>query len=199
MIYDITTPLNSETPVYPGDPPVRIDRLSDVARGDEFTLSRISMSLHAGTHVDAPSHFMPGAANADAIGLDVLIGPAVLVDIPTAGPITPVVLDALSLRPETTRLLLRTPDSPRDTALDARAAEQLVQYGVKLVGIDRQSIAIADQESQVHRTLLSAGVVIVESLDLTAPPPGAYRLICLPMKITNAEAAPARAVLVDDQ
>jgi len=197
MIYDISTPLSPLTPVYPGDPPVRIARVSDVSAGDDFTLSEIAMSLHAGTHIDAPSHYIPNAANTDAIPLDTLIGPAALAEIPTPGAITPTVLAALALPPTLTRLLLKTPDSPQETALTEPAAQWLVDAGVKLIGIDRMSIGHADQSDAAHRTLLTAGVVIVESLNLSTPPPGDYNLTCLPLNITSTEAAPARAILTD--
>jgi arylformamidase len=195
MIYDISTLLNDSTPVYPGDPPVRIDRLGDIAAGDEFSLSSISTSLHAGTHVDAPSHFIAGGANADEIPLDSLVGPAVLIAVPSPGTITAALLETLAIPPGAARVLFRTPESSQDTALGPDGAKMLAESGVKLVGIDRQSIAIADAEAEVHITLLAAGIVIVESLNLTAPPPGEYRLICMPLRIP-AEAAPARAVLI---
>ncbi|MDP6634407.1 MAG: cyclase family protein [Phycisphaerae bacterium] len=197
MIYDISTPLSASTPTYPGDPPVRIDRLSDVADGDEFTLSEITMSLHAGTHIDAPSHYIPGAPSIADIPLDILTGEATLADIPAPGPITPSVLENLSLPQTAARLLLRTPDSPDETALDRSAAQWLVDAGVKLIGIDSLSIGLSDQDAEVHRTLLAARVVIIESLNLTAPPPGQHHLICLPLNIPSAEASPARVILVD--
>ena len=193
MIYDISLPLSDSIPVYPGDRPVQIDRASDIARGDEFTLSEIRMSLHAGTHVDAPSHFIAGASSVDALALDVLVGRAVLVDVPDAGPITAETLDQLDLPAATTRLLLRTPDA---AALSECGAKWLVARGIKLVGIDGLSIGFADQSDAVHRILLAAGVVVVESLNLADAPPGEYQLICLPLNIPNAEAAPARAILL---
>ena len=194
MIYDISTPLSDSTPVYPGDPPVRIRRVSDLASGDEFMLSEIVMPLHAGTHIDAPSHFIPGGPTVDAIPLDVLIGDAILADIPTTGAITADILKQLSFPADTTRLLLRTSDA---AALSQCGAQWLVDAGVKLVGIDRLSIGSPDQSNAVHRIFLVAGVVIVESLNLTAPSPGKYKLICLPLNIAGSEAAPARAVLID--
>ncbi|MDP6044250.1 MAG: cyclase family protein [Phycisphaerae bacterium] len=197
-IYDISTPLGESTPVYPGDPPVRIDRLSDVSRGDQFTLSEITSTLHAGTHIDAPAHYIPNAVTADQTPLDILIGDATLADIADAGAITADSLARLAIAPGTTRLLLRTPDSPQETALSQCGAQWLVAAGVKLVGIDRLSIGLAGQEAQTHRTLLASGVVIAESLNLTDVPPGEYQLICLPLRIT-AEAAPARAILIDNQ
>ena len=194
MIYDISLPISDSTPVYPGDRPVRIDRASDIDRGDEFTLSEIAMSLHAGTHVDAPCHFIAGAPGVDAIPLDLLVGDAVLTNVATAGAITADALEQLDLPAATTRLLLRTPDA---AALSECGARWLVDAGVKLVGIDGLSIGFADQSNAVHRILLGAGVVIVESLNLADVPPGEYQLICLPLKLIGAEGAPARAILLE--
>ena len=194
MIYDISLPLSDSTPVYPGDRPVQIDRASDIARGDELTLSNVAMSAHAGTHVDAPSHFIAGAASVDALALDVLVGDALLVEVAGAGAITADLLEQLAIPPETTRLLLRTPDA---AALSECGARRLVDRGVKLVGIDGLSIGFSDQSNAVHRILLAAGIVIVESLNLADVPPGQYKLICLPLKLAAAEAAPARAILLE--
>ena len=193
MIYDISLPLSDSTPVYPGDRPVRIRRASDIARGDEFTLSEVAMSLHAGTHVDAPCHFISGAASVDAISLDVLVGDALLVEVVGAGAITADLIERLEIPPGTTRLLLHAPDA---SALSECGARRLVDRGVKLVGIDGLSIGFSDQSDAVHRILLAAGVIIVESLNLADVPPGEYQLICLPLKLTGAEAAPARAILL---
>jgi len=193
MIYDISLPLSDSTPVYPGDRPVQIDRASDIARGDELTLSNVAMLAHAGTHVDAPSHFIAGAASVDALALDVLVGDALLVEVAGEGAITADLLEQLAISPDTTRLLLRTPD---ETALSECGARRLVDRGVKLVGIDGLSIGFSDQSDAVHRILLGAGVVIVESLNLADVPPGEYQLICLPLNLTAAEAAPARAILI---
>jgi arylformamidase len=193
MIYDISLPLSDSTPVYPGDRLVQIDRISDVARGDEFTLSEMTTSLHAGTHIDAPSHYIAGAASIEALDLNVLAGDAMLVDMPAAGAITANALDQLELAPDTTRLLLRTNGK---SALGECGAKWLVGFGITLVGIDGLSIGFSEQCNAVHRVLLEGGVVIVESLNLTAPPTGQYQLICLPLNIADAEAAPARAILI---
>jgi arylformamidase len=193
MIYDISVPLGDWTPVYPGDRPVSINRASDLDRGDEFTLSEVAMSAHAGTHVDAPAHFIAGGASIDALALDVMVGEALLVDVPNAGAITADLLGRLAIPPDTTRLLLRTSDT---SALSECGAHRLVDASVKLVGIDAMSIGFSDQSEAVHRILLAAGVVIVESLNLAGVPPGEHRLICLPLKLTGAEGAPARAILI---
>jgi len=194
MIYDISLPLSDVTPVYSGDRPVQIDRTSDIAGADEFTLSEVTMSVHAGTHVDAPCHFIAGAASVDALALDVLVGCARLVEVAGEGAITADLLERLAIPSDTTRLLIRTPDA---TALGECGARRLVDCGVRLVGIDGLSIGFSDQSNEVHRILLGAGVIIVESLNLADVPPGEYQLICLPLKLTTAEAAPARAILID--
>jgi arylformamidase len=197
MIYDISTPISDSTPVYPGDPPVRIKRISDLADQGECTLSEITMSLHAGTHIDAPSHFIAGAPNVESIPLDLLIGDATLVDISNAGAITADTLDKLDIPPTAIRLLLRTPDSKQETALTACGAQWIVGREIKLIGIDRMTIGFAQDNAQAHRTLLIAGTVILESLNLSAPPAGCHKLICLPLNLTGTEAAPTRAILLD--
>ncbi|MCP4377274.1 MAG: cyclase family protein [bacterium] len=193
MIYDISLPLSESTPVYPGDRLVQVDRVCDVARGDKFSLSEMAVSLHAGTHIDAPSHYIAGAASIEAMDLSVLTGDAMLVDMSANGAITADALDQLDLPPETTRLLLRTNGQ---SALGECGAKWLVGFGVKLVGIDGLSIGVSAQCNAVHRTLLEVGIIIVESLDLSVPPAGQYQLICLPLNIAEAEAAPARAILI---
>jgi arylformamidase len=194
MIYDISLPLSDATSVYSGDRPVQIDRASDIAGADEFTLSEVTMSVHAGTHVDAPCHFIAGAASVDALALDILVGLAWLVEVAGEGAVTADLLERLAIPPDTTRLLIRTPDA---TALSECGARRLVDRGVKLVGIDGLSIGFSDQSNEVHRILLCAGVIIVESLNLADVPPGEYQLICLPLKLAAAEAAPARAILLE--
>jgi arylformamidase len=116
-----------------------------------------------------------------------------LVDVSIAGAVKGGALDRLDLPAATTRLLLRTPEA---SALDECGARWLVARGIKLVGIDGLSIGVSDQSDAVHRTLLDSGVVIVESLNLADVPPGQYQLICLPLNLTGAEAAPVRAILI---
>ena len=66
-----------------------------------------------------------------------------------------------------------------------------------LIGIDRLSVdAFNSQVFPTHRQLLEAGVIIVEGLDLSGVPEGEYTLICMPLRITGGDGAPARAVLV---
>jgi arylformamidase len=191
-IIDITMPLDTRTPVYPGDPTFAVDRLSEAEGGDTYALSRLTMSSHAGTHVDPPAHFEPGGATAESVPLDACIGPAVVLNVvASAGEVTS---DALvSLPAGTERVLLRTGGPPLDgPSLSEAAARALVQSGVRLTGIDALSVG----SPAVHHILLQAGVVILEGLDLSSAPSGPTTLLCLPLKLTGSDGAPARAVLL---
>jgi arylformamidase len=219
-IHDITLLLSPELPVWPGDPPVELVRVSDLAAGDPFSLTRLSTSAHAGTHVDAPAHFLADGATVEALDLDALIGPALVLALPDLAAIDAASLDealdaALTAlgQPRSTgaeRLLLRTANSQRRAqgvpeaeiladfvALTADGARWLVERGVRLVGIDGPSIAPLEDIDTPHRVLLGAGVVVVEGLDLARVAPGEYTLVCLPLKLAGADGAPARAVLVE--
>lgn len=208
-LIDISQPLHPGLPVWPGDPPVVIVRL-----GEELpAVSQISLSTHAGTHVDPPAHFIAGAATADQLPLDVLVGPAWLAHIGGTGPVTSAKLARAAIPAETERLLLRTDNSARTAttfdpdyvALTPDAAQWLLARQVRLIGIDAPSIEPFDAAGSpvgspagepVHRALLAAGVVIVEGLVLAGVEPGAYELICLPLAIRGGDGAPVRAVLV---
>jgi arylformamidase len=202
---DVSVPLRDGMVVYEGDPPARIERVAEIARGDMANITHLDLGAHTGTHVDAPAHFLPGGAGADRLPLDVLIGPAVVADLTArAGDIDAAALGAVDLPDGTERLLLKTRNSalwardafvPEFAGLTDAAARELVARGVRLVGIDYLSIAPSGDPAPTHRTLLGAGVVIVEGLDLRAVAPGRYELVCLPLRIAGADGAPARALL----
>jgi arylformamidase len=192
-IVDVSVPVRPGMIVYPGDPEVRLERLSSIADGDVVNLSRLDLGVHSGTHVDAPLHFVDGGPSVETLPLEVLVGPCVVVEG----------LDPAAVPPGAERVLFKTPNSrlwERDefsedfVALDGEAARTLVERGVRLVGIDY--LSIADEEA--HRILLGSGVVAVESLDLREVEPGEYRLVCAPLKLVGAEGAPARVLLLRD-
>lgn len=208
-LLDITLTLSSDLPVWPGDPPVQLERVSDLAAGDPFSLTRLCISAHAGTHVDAPAHFLADGSTVEALDLDALIGPARVAMLSDVDVIDAAALEALELPPSVERLLLRTTNSDRRArsvpeseiltdfvALAADGARWMVERGVRLVGIDGPSIAPLDDIDTPHRVLLGAGVVVVEGLDLSRVASGDYTLICLPLKLAGADGAPARVVLV---
>ncbi|MCE5229654.1 cyclase family protein [bacterium] len=188
---DISTPLHPGLPVWPGDPPFKIRSLSSISNGAAFNLSEIAMSSHAGTHLDAPRHCFDNGAPAESAPLDSLIGPARVIEI--AEPVGAPEIDWLRIG-QGERVLFKT--GGRMDLLLPEAAERLVTIGVALVGIDALSIGAGDEAGDfIHRTLLGAGIWILETLDLSQVSPGDYDLICLPLKIIGADGVPARAVL----
>jgi arylformamidase len=205
-VIDISRALGPDTPVWPGDPPVTVEPVARVERGDVAAVSRLTLSTHAGTHVDPPAHFLPGGATVDILPLDVLVGPAVVVDLSGTGPIDAARLAAAGLGDgdgdgdASSRLLLRTGAADEDPAAEGTLTEDgarwLVERGVRLVGADTLSIEPATDRYPVHQILLGAGVVIVEGLDLFGVRPGRYQLACLPLRVAGGDGAPARAVLI---
>lgn len=198
-IVDISMSLGPETPVYPGDPTIILERVSEAEGGDSYALSRLTLGSHAGTHVDPPAHFIPDAATADTIPLDACIGPCLVLDVSMGnGPMQAPAVEAVPVGTE--RLLLKT-GGPAigGRALSEAAARALVRRGLRLVGIDALSVAPADAPGGVHRILLAAGIVILEGLDLTAAPAGMATLLCLSLKLMAGDGAPARAVLLYDE
>jgi arylformamidase len=205
-VYDLTVPVRQGMVVYEGDPPVRLTRAASIAQGAQANVSRLDFGVHTGTHVDAPVHFIEGAAGVESIPLDALVGPAWVVDAThLERDIDLLALQSLDIPAGIERLLFRTRNSelwglPRFSrdflGLTAEAARALVQRGVRLVGADYLSIAPADDPAPTHVELLEAGVVILEGLDLRGVPAGGYQLVCLPLLIEGADGAPARALLV---
>lgn len=188
---------------------MRVTRVTEQRRGSEYALSRISMGTHTGTHVDPPAHFIAGGLTVDQLPLEVLVGPAVVVDVPEVKSITAALLEGLGLPRSLERVLFKTRNGGlREQRgfqegyvyLEESAARWLVERGVRLVGIDYLSVErYADTQFAAHRTLLEAGVIILEGIDLRQVPAGDYTLVCLPLKLQSGDGAPARAILIKDE
>ena len=199
-------------PVWPGDPRVRIDRTSSIQAGDEANVSRLHLGSHTGTHVDAPHHFINQGPTVDRLPLDVLVGPALVIDLEHLEGTTIDVFDLAGVHfgKSTSRILLKTQNSylweTRHTEfereyvhLSRKAAEWLVKRGIRLVGVDYLSVeALNADRHRVHHALLGAGVVIVEGLNLSRVPAGPCQLMCLPLKIEGGDGAPARVLVTRD-
>jgi arylformamidase len=209
MYYDITVPLHNELPTYPGDPAIKIDDYRSIARGDSANVSVVSFGAHSATHVDAPAHFIAGAAKIESLPLDSLIGEAVVVEVPKDHIVVDEAFVSANVPRGSERVLFKTRNSafwsePQPqfhtdfTHLDLGAATRLRDQGAKLVGIDYLSIErFKSPGHPTHLALLEQGIVIVEGLNLSDVPPGRYELICLPLKLRSelGDGAPARAVL----
>ena len=208
MIFDVSLSIGSAMLTWPGDPAVELDPAKRIAKGDSANVSELRLGTHTGTHVDPPFHFIDGAPTVEALDLGVLVGAAVVVDLQEAGAsITPAELDAVAIPDGTERVLFKTPNSrlwsetpvrfpDSYTALTPEGARWCVDRGIRLVGTDFLSIEQKGAPGHpTHVTLLEAGVIILEGLDLSAVEPGAYELVVLPLKIVGGDGAPARAIL----
>ncbi len=203
---DISVPVFAGM-LHPGRQPEQrfIERIDG---GDPGNVSRWYMGAHTGTHVEAPLHTNEAGASIDALPFDLFVGPARVLDLTGVDTeITAGDLEAAGLGDEP-RVLLKTTNSERVlhgteapetwVGLAPEGAEALVEAGVKLVGIDFYTVETPgrDKTFDSHYILSAAGISTIEQVDLGAAPAGVYELVCLPVPITGAEAAPARAVLL---
>jgi len=205
-MYDISVSIRAGMVVWADEVPVDIEAMLTVER-DGAAVSRLCLGTHTGTHVDPPSHFIQGGGGVDGMPLDAMLGPCAVRRFDERFEITAEQLEAARIPDGTTRLLLSTPaaalwDLPgfhtNYTGLSLSGAQWCLQRGIRLVGIDYLSIEQVDSPTawQTHVSLLGAGVVILEGLDLRAVPEGEYELVCLPLKLQDGDGAPARAVLL---
>jgi arylformamidase len=205
--HDISVALDGDLPIWPGSPGVLTKLRMSIAQDEDANVTQLSIDVHSGTHVDAPSHCIDQGDTVEEVGLEPFIGPAVVLDTGPVKEITAAVLDAAKMPDETERLLLRTANSsqpdmyerPFDedyAALTLDGAEWLAAKRLRLVGIDYLSIQRYAEPPDVHRALLGSGMSILEGLRLAEVAPGPYELVCLPIRLVNVEGAPARAILL---
>jgi arylformamidase len=203
-LLDVSVPLSSGLPAYPGNPEFEMQPIKRIADGGSSNVSRLVMGTHTGTHVDAPRHFFDDGPGVDALPLDLMLGRARVVEISKRGGIGQEELAAAGLR-EDIRVLLKTSNSALwngeafhtdYTHLTEAGARYLVDQGVKVVGIDYLSVEqFKKAGAPAHRALLSQGVVIIEGLNLAEADPGMYEMYCLPLRIAGGDGAPARVIL----
>jgi arylformamidase len=202
---DVSLPLRNGIVHWPGDPPFTIERVRDLERGDDATVSRLDMGVHTGTHMDAPAHFIRGGASLDAMPPDALIGRGRVIEIENDHAVTIEELERHRIR-RGERVLFKTRNSDRCykteafvkdfVYISARAARYLAARGVLCVGIDYLSAGgFFSDGRETHELLLGAGVWIIEGLDLSGIEPGPVEMICLPLRLAGAEGAPVRALL----
>ena len=205
-IIDITVPLTTRMPVWPGSNGIRIRPTTRLEDGDSSNVSRLDFNLHTGTHVDAPGHFLQNGKTIELMPLDVLVGPSYVAHLPDAADVTPRNLTELNLQPGIKRLLLRTRNSElwaantnefkEDfVALTQAAAQWIVDKKIRLIGVDYLSVQRYSDDSRTHQILLGADIIVLEGLNLSNVEAGFYELICLPLRLVGTEAAPARVIL----
>jgi len=204
-IWDISEPIEPQSATFPGDSPFTQEWVARQERGASCNVSTIRMSVHVGTHTDAPLHFDLAGADIAGVDLRAYLGRCRVVDVRAAG--SPPVIPAAALTPSllagVERILFRTRAEhdhrrwdPAFPSLGPDAAKVLVAAGIRLVGIDTPSIDHADcKYLHGHHALHAGGVAILENIDLRAVPPGDYELIALPLRIVNGDSSPVRAIL----
>ncbi|HEY1370827.1 MAG TPA: cyclase family protein [Candidatus Binatia bacterium] len=205
-LYDISLNLSEDTVRWATSTPFELVARRRMSRGDANNSSGVAMSLHAGTHIDAPFHFVADGETTDGLALERFIGPAVVHAVDADRYIEPRHLADLDLN-GVRRVLFKTRNSallrqknyePNFVAFSVAAAELLAAHGLALVGLDYLSVAHAgDEQVPVHRAFLTRGVALLEGVDLSDVAPGRYELICFPIKVRGADGAPCRAVLRD--
>lgn len=213
---DVTVTMCDGMVVWPGDARCRISQAVKLGspipgrRGETatYTLTKMSLSAHTGTHMDAPRHFIADGDTMESMPLDAVIGPCRVIGIRHKDIITVEELRPYQLK-RGERVLFKTRNSTSSWKLaktgkfdknfvyiPAETARYLVERGVRTVGIDYLSVGGYQKDIvECHQILLGAKVWIIEGLDLSRVKPGNYDLICLPLKVLGADGAPARAVL----
>ena len=202
---DVTMSLRTGMVTWPGDMPVLIDRRRAITFGNRSNTSSIHMGAHTGTHMDSPLHYFDNFKSIDQMPLDTAIGPARVIEIRDTESIKPEELKQYNIQ-HGERILFKTRNSQTcwqtDTFVEnfvyitKEAARFLADSGVRLIGIDYLSVGGFKQDLvETHRTLLGAEIWLIEGLNLSGVNAGNYDLICLPLKLVQAEASPVRAVL----
>lgn len=202
---DISVPIHTGMVHWPDNPPVRVDYMLHINRGDVCTVSTLSMGSHTDTHMDGPLHFIAEGLGLHEMPLDAAIRPARVIEIRDPESIKRKELELHHIQPGE-RVLFKTVNSAScwqtDTFLEdfvyisQEAARYLAAVGVQTVGIDYLSVGGYTKDAvETHLALLEAGIWIIEGLDLSQVDSGAYELICLPIKTTGSDGGPARAIL----
>lgn len=203
---DISVPLHTGLVHWPGDPEPTFERISEIEQGAEVNVTFCKMTAHTGTHMDAPCHFLGGAAGIDAFPLEVGIGRARVVTVqPDCQAVGRDELAAAGVE-RGERILLKTRNSRSKwfredfqtdfVGVNASGARYLVERGAWMIGVDYLSVGLfAGDGAETHRTLLTGGVWIVEGLDLSEIQDGEYDLVCLPLRIAGSDGSPVRAAL----
>lgn len=203
MLYDITRTVSPEIAVWPGDTPFSSKLVLAMADGEAVNVSTLTMSVHTGTHVDAPYHFTADGPRVGQMSLEAFIGPARVVSVDKTGGLLPGDLADGALD-GAERVLFHTPASDvpderweSDIAhMTVEMADYLAGLGVRLVGLDSPSMDPVDSEEMpAHHALNRHGISILEALSLKGVPDGDYELIALPLKLADADGSPVRAVL----
>jgi kynurenine formamidase len=209
---DLSHPLRTGMQVYPGDPTVRFDAALELER-DGAAVTNLHLGSHSGTHIDAPAHTVAGGRTLDLVGLDELVGDALVIRVPGLGDRATIGigdLGAVDELPERVPPIVvidsgwaahfGTEGALRHPALGVEAARLLVSRGMHVLGVDTLSPdptdAAGTTEFPVHDVVLGGDGLIVENLTGLDGLPARTRIGVFPLRI-DADGAPARVVAFD--
>jgi arylformamidase len=213
-IIDISQPVSSKTACFPGDTPFSRQVTLRLEDGATVNLTSFTMSPHVGTHADAPSHIRGHMDDTDgmASGMPLLpyIGPCAVLDVsPLSEGITKEHFEKAASRFQELppRVVFKTQKNLRFDVWEGSAyshftvelVEAMNARGIIMAGLDTPSVDHVDSKDlQVHHALIKAGFSWLENLDLTNAEEGLYFLSAAPLRLTELEASPVRAVLIKD-
>ena len=206
---DVTYPIKEGMVHWPGQPPVTFSRLKSLQAGDSSNVSALHLSLHTGTHMDAPKHFLEGAEDITAAPLDAMMGALRVADVSEAEGVGEAEVKAFEERAGALgageRVFFRTKNSQEDwleqpffetyVAVTPDGARYLANKGVRVVGVDYLSVAPFSNTAETHRVLLGAGVWVIEGLDLRGVGEGRFEMLALPLKLETGDASPLRVLI----
>jgi|WetSurMetagenome_2_1015567.scaffolds.fasta_scaffold185044_2 arylformamidase len=207
-IYDLTLNMSPDMVVFPGDPHFTIQDTQSIRLGDGFNLSLLSFGSHTGTHVDAPRHILENGLTIDQCPLEYFLGMAKVfafsntqfLDAADLAPLPIMKDDIVLFKTRNSEIIRNKEFSTHFVYLTPDAGKLLAERGIRTVGFDYWSVEkYGNDDFQVHYALLSAGIVIIEGLDLSAVAPGEYQICALPLKISDGDGSPARVILLKDE
>ncbi|MFC5451934.1 arylformamidase [Paenibacillus aestuarii] len=201
-LIDISRPLRSGVPTWPGDTPFHYEVVWSKEQSGSVNVGKLTMSIHTGTHVDAPFHFDNEGRKMIDLSPELYVGLARVIDVSGKASIGAKDLAALPLA-GVTRLLLRTaswtnPDEfPAEiTYLEEDLGPFLAEKGIRLIGVDVPSVDPLDSKVlSAHHSLHAHDIHILEGIDLERVAPGDYELMALPLPLVDSDGSPVRAVL----
>ena len=196
-IYDISQEVFS-CKVYPGDPAPKKQTLNSMEKGDLYNLTAFNMCAHNGTHIDAPFHFINHGSTVDEINLQAVVGMAYVAahkGIITADDAKNILEKAKKHNEECAKRIL----IKGETELSLEAAEVFASSSILLFGNESQTVGPANAPMAVHKTLLSANVILLEGIRLNDVKEGVYLLNAAPLNLSGADGSPCRAILISDE
>lgn len=208
-IFDVSVEIKEGMVLWEGDAGIKARQVMALAKGDPYNLTRLNMSVHQGTHIDAPLHFLEKASSVDQYPLSAMIGPVQVVQInDEIHEIGKDLLKNCGIHAHTKRILFKTRNSEwwrkgdntfhKDyCGINSEGALYLARLRIQLVGIDYLSISPISDLEEPHRILMRKNIVILETINLSEVGPGEYNLYCLPLKLVGTEGSPARVILTN--